>query len=351
MSAQPFGGVAAVQPVHAFDVAKVTDFLSSRIEGFGGPAEVAQFSGGQSNPTFLLTTPGARYVLRRKPSGPTLRTAHAVDREFRITGALHARGIPVARPLAFCDDPAVMETPFYVMEFVEGRIFWDPALRQLERPERGAIYDAMADTLARVHAVPIDAAGLGDFGKRGDYFRRQIARWSEQYAASRTREIRSMDRLMRWLQDHPPSPSGREAVIHGDYRLDNLIFNTLTPTVRAVIDWELSTIGDPLADLSYLCMVWHLPAGAFGSLGGVDLEAAGLPTEAAFMERYFAHTGGTRPADWDASIVYNLFRLAAILEGVARRAIEGNASSRRAAEMAALVEPIADRAWEMAGKI
>ena len=343
-----FGGTAAVQPAHAFDTARVARFLSEHIPGFEGPVDVAQFSGGQSNPTFLLTTPADRYVLRRKPSGPTLRTAHAVDREYRVTSALHAQGFPVARPLAFCDDPAVMETPFFVMEYMPGRIFWDPSLAGLPRRSRGAIYDAMAETLARLHAVPIDAAGLGDFGRRGDYFRRQIARWSEQYVASRTREIASMDHLMLWLQEHSPAPSGRESIIHGDYRLDNVIFDPASPTVRAVIDWELSTLGDPLADLSYQCMVWHLPAGAFGSLAGVDLVEEGIPSEGEYLERYFARAGGSRPADWEAAIVYNLFRLAAILEGVARRALEGNASSRRAAEMARLVEPIADAAWGMA---
>jgi aminoglycoside phosphotransferase (APT) family kinase protein len=312
---------------------------------------VTQFQGGQSNPTFLLVTPGARYVLRRKPAGPTLRTAHAVDREFRVTRALAAHGIPVARPLVFCDDPSVMETPFFVMEHVEGRILWDPTLPEVPPAERRAIYRATANALAALHRVPIEAAGLADFGKPGDYFQRQIARWSEQYRAARTRDIPAMDALMQWLAHHPPAPSGRASVIHGDYRLDNLIFDAREPVVRAIIDWELSTLGDPIADVSYQCMLWHLPAGAFGSLAGRDLAALGIPDEAEYLGWYLGETGGTRPPDWDASIVYNLFRLASILEGVARRAIEGNAASRRASDMARLVEPIANAAMDLAASI
>jgi aminoglycoside phosphotransferase (APT) family kinase protein len=290
-------------------------------------------------------------VLRRKPAGPTLKTAHAVDREYRITSALHAQGIPVARPLAFCDDSGVMETPFFVMEFVDGRIFWDPSLPGQSASDRGAVYDALAETLAALHRVSADEAGLGDIGRREQYFERQIARWSQQYVAARTRPLEAMDHLMAWLREHPPAASGRTSVIHGDYRLDNVIFDATQPRVRAVIDWELSTLGDPLADLSYQCMVWHLPAGSFGSLAGADLASLGIPTESAYMERYFAIAGGSRPADWETSIVYNLFRLASILEGVARRAIDGNASSERAAHMAQLVEPIASTAWAMARQL
>ncbi|MBC7896948.1 MAG: phosphotransferase [Cytophagaceae bacterium] len=341
-------GLDEVRPAHAFNEDRVTAWLEAHVAGFKGPMQVQQFSGGQSNPTFLLTTARGAYVLRRKPAGPTLKTAHAVDREYRITSALHAQGIPVARPLAFCDDPEVMPTPFFVMEHVTGRIFWSPALPELAPAGRRATYHALADTLARLHAVSIDDAGLADFGKRGNYFARQIARWSEQYRASRVQPLAAMDDLMAWLAVRSPVPSGREAVIHGDYRLDNVIFDAATPTVRALIDWELSTLGDPLADLSYQCMLWHLPAGVFGSLGSVDLDSSGIPTESEYLDLYFARAGGTRPADWDALIVYNLFRLAAILEGVGRRALDGNASSRRATEMAQLVEPIATTAWALA---
>ena len=341
-------GTVPVPPAHAFDLAPVQAFLEREVPGFAGPMDVRQFSGGQSNPTFLLATPTGRYVLRRKPSGPTLRTAHAVDREFRVTAALRAQGVPVARPLAFCDDPAVMATPFFVMEHVEGRIFWDPTMPGLPAGERRTAWLAMADTLAAIHAVDVEAAGLADYGKRGDYFARQVARWSEQYRASRTREIPAMDHLMDWLAVHAPHAGRREGVIHGDYRLDNVIFDPATPTVRAVIDWELSTLGDPLADLAYQCMLWRLPPGVFGSLAGLDYAALGIPTEEEYTAAYLARAGGTRPADWEAAIVFNLFRLAAILEGVARRALEGNASSRRASEMAALVEPISTTAWAIA---
>ncbi len=345
-----FLGTRPVDPAHTFDVSRVEAWIREQVPGLLGPGPlgVAQFAGGQSNPTFLLTTSSGSFVLRRKPAGPVLRTAHAVDREYRVTRALHGQGFPVARPLALCEDLEVMGTPFFLMEHVAGRIHWDPRLPQVGGGARRVMYAAMADALARLHAIDIDAAGLGDFGRREGYFARQIARWSEQYLASRTRDLPAMDALVAWLRDHQPRDSGRTALLHGDYRLDNVIFDTQGPIVRAVIDWELSTLGDPLADLSYQCMLWHLPAGAFGSLRGVDLAAAGLPTEAEYLAMYLERTGARQPEDWEVAIVYNLFRLAAILEGVARRALEGNASSARATEMAALVAPIAERAWEIA---
>jgi aminoglycoside phosphotransferase (APT) family kinase protein len=346
-------GTRPVDPAHAFDVPRLERWVRDQLPGLLGPdpLRVEQFAGGQSNPTFLLTSSTGAFVLRRKPGGPVLRTAHAVDREFRVTRALQARGFPVARPLVLCEDPGVMGTPFFLMEHVAGHIHWDPRLPQVGPGGRRVMYAAMADTLARLHAIDIDAAGLGDFGRREGYFARQIARWSEQYEASRTRDLPVMDALVTWLRDHQPRDSGRAAILHGDYRLDNLIFDPDAPVVRAVIDWELSTLGDPLADLSYQCMLWHLPAGAFGSLRGVDLVAAGLPDEAEYMAMYFERTGARRPDDWEIAIAYNLFRLAAILEGVARRALDGNASSARATEMGALVEPIADVAWALARRL
>ncbi|MBL8961437.1 MAG: phosphotransferase [Gemmatimonadetes bacterium] len=337
-----------VDPAHAFDVERVGAWLRQEVGPYDGPLEVVQFSGGQSSPTFLLTSSAGRYVLRRKPAGPTLRTAHAVDREFRVTRALHAAGFPVARPLALCDDPSVIGTPFFVMDHVDGIVHWDPRLPLVPPGGRRVMYAEMASVLARLHAIDIDGAGLGDFGRREGYFARQVARWSEQYLASRTRDLPAMDALVDWLRDHQPRESGRSAILHGDFRLDNLIFDRDAPVVRAVIDWELSTLGDPLADLSYQCMVWHLPAGAFGSLRGVDLAREGLPDEAEYLAMYAERTGLRRPDDWNVAIVYNLFRLAAILEGVARRAIDGNASSTRAAEMGRLVAPIADTAWALA---
>jgi aminoglycoside phosphotransferase (APT) family kinase protein len=349
MSSETAPTTIEVLPAHAFDAARVGEWLEAHVPGFHGPLQVRQFAGGQSNPTFLLTTPTGRYVLRRKPAGPTLRTAHAVDREYRVTRALHAHGFPVARPLALCEDPAILETPFFVMEYVAGRIHWEPSLpRAASAAERRETYQATAETLARLHAIDIDAVGLTDFGKRGDYFTRQIGRWSEQYRAARTRPIPAMDHLMAWLAERPPAPSGRASIIHGDYRLDNLIFDADAPIVRAVIDWELSTLGDPLADLGYHCMLWHLPPGVFGSLASADSDRPGIPSEDEFLAMYLARAGGSRPADWQALIVYNLFRIAAILEGVGRRAIEGNASSRRATEIARLVEPIAATAWQLA---
>lgn len=349
MDTHAFEGTGPVAPAHAFDVERVSRWLESAIPGFAGPVQVSQFKGGQSNPTFLLQTPSQRYVLRRKPGGPTLKTAHAVDREFRITSALHSHGVPVARPLAFCDDREVMETPFFVMECVEGRIFWDPSLPGLQPAERHQLFRSLAETLAGLHKVPVQQAGLDDFGRPGDYFQRQITRWSQQYLAAKTREIPAMDTLMRRLQEQPPAGSGRQCVIHGDFRLDNVIFDSATLDVRAVIDWELSTLGDPLADLSYQCMLWHLPPGAFGSLAGVDVATAGIPTERQYIDTYLSAAGGVIPADWSVCLAFNMFRLAAILEGVARRAIEGNASSRRAHDMAQLVEPIAERACTLLG--
>jgi aminoglycoside phosphotransferase (APT) family kinase protein len=343
-----FDGVRPVGPRHGFDLGPVERFLLDKVPGFVGPIEIAQFKGGQSNPTFLMSSPSGRYVLRRKPYGPVLRTAHAVDREFRVTRALHAAGFPVACPLAFCDDPAVMPTPFFVMEFVEGRVFWDSRLPQLPLRDRRAVYHAAGRALAHLHGIDVVAAGLSDYGRPGDYFRRQVQRWTEQYERSRTRPLASMDALVTWLSGHPPRPSGRSAVIHGDFRLDNIIFASGDAQVMAVIDWELSTLGDPLADLSYQCMVWRLPRGVFGSLAGEDLELLGIPSEAEYVAAYLAQTGATRPEDWDAYLVFNMFRLAAILEGVARRAIDGSAASAHALAMAGHVEPIADAAWEIA---
>ncbi len=347
MDLHDFEGTGPVAPAHAFDLEVVERWLLANVPGFKPPLEVSQFRGGQSNPTFLIAAASGPLVLRRKPSGPTLRTAHAVDREFRITSVLHRHGIPVARPIALCDDTSVIGTPFFVMEHVTGRVHWNPALPDVPRHQRRAHYDAVARTLGAIHAVPIADSGLSDFGRPGDYFQRQISRWSEQYRAASTREIPAMDRLMRELGDHPPTPSGRSGVIHGDFRMDNIIFAADRPQVKAVIDWELSTLGDPLADLSYQCMVWHLPQGAFGSLAGVDCVAEGLPTEEEYLSMYGNHTGLQRPTDWNRCLAFNMFRLASILEGVARRALEGNASSGRATEMATLVEPIAARACEL----
>jgi aminoglycoside phosphotransferase (APT) family kinase protein len=346
MDSDAFAGTGPIAPAHAFDTDRVAAWLTAQVPGFRGPLAASQFKGGQSNPTFLLESPSGRYVLRRKPAGPTLRTAHAVDREFRITSVLHERGFPVARPLAFCDDATVMETPFFVMEHMDGMIFWNPALPGLDPSARRIVYEQLATVLADLHLVSIEASGLGDYGRPGNYFQRQVARWSEQYVASRTSDIPAMNELMAELSERSPAPSGRESVIHGDFRLDNVIFDRTTLAVRAVIDWELSTLGDPLADLSYACMVWHLPPGAFGSLAGMA-PVPGIPAEAEFVACWSRRTGISPPADWARYLAFNMFRLAAILAGVGRRAIDGNASSRRAAEMGALVEPIATTACRL----
>jgi aminoglycoside phosphotransferase (APT) family kinase protein len=286
-------------------------------------------------------------VLRRKPPGPLLKTAHAIDREYRVISALRPLGIPVAEPILLCEDPEVIGTAFYLMRFVPGRVFWDPLLPNVAPAERRAVYWAMNDALGSLHQVDIAMAGLADLGKPGDYFQRQIARWSGQYQSGRTSDLPAMDRLMGWLAEHPPRSTGRIAVLHGDYRLDNMIFDPLRPELRAIIDWELTTLGDPLADLSYQCTLWRLPAGSFGGLQGIDRAALGIPTEAEYRDRYLARMG-LEAADWNRYLVYNLFRFAAICDGVVRRAIEGTATNPRASELAALIRPAAELGWALA---
>ena len=307
-------------------------YLETALAGFHGPLSSSKFKGGQSNPTYRLDAASGAYVLRRKPPGQLLASAHAVDREFRVLTALHGSAVPVARPLHLCRDESVIGSMFYVMEFVDGRIFWDPALPELGTAERAAYYDAIVSTLAALHAVDVDAAGLADYGKPGNYFARQIARWSEQYRASQTRAIPDMDALMDKLAARCPADDGVVALVHGDFRIDNLMFDPVEPRVRAVVDWELSTLGHPLADLGYFCMALRLPRNpALPGLGGMDRAALGIPDEAALLARYSALSGRPIPADWPFVLAFSFFRLAAIAQGVAKRAQQGNASSAQAA--------------------
>lgn len=329
------------EPRLAFDLAALDRYLTANLTGYRGPLKASQFAGGQSNPTYLLETPERRYVLRRKPPGELLPSAHAVDREFRVMTALGQAGLPVPQTLVLCEDANVIGTMFYLMAFAAGRHFWDPTMPGLGNAERAGLYDAMNAALAQLHNADPAALGLEDFGKPGNYFSRQIARWSKQYKASETAPIPAMEQLIAWLPEHVPA--GEEtAVVHGDYRLDNLIFHPTEPKVLAILDWELSTLGHPLADISYNCMAWRFPPQLFRGIGGLDIGALGIPGEADYVAAYCRRTGRAAVAPWPFYMAYNMFRIAAILQGVYARALAGNAADARGLEMGAKVAPIAE---------
>ena len=344
-----FSGTREVDPRHALDVAALDAWLAANVEGYAGPLTIRQFKGGQSNPTYELTTPGRTYVLRRKPPGVLLASAHAVDREFTVISALHAQGFPVARPYALCTDDSVVGSMFYVMEKVEGRVLWDLKLPGMSSAERRAIYDAQVDTLARLHAFDPAAIGLSDYGRPGNYFERQVGRWTKQYRASEIDPIPAMDRLIEFLPATLP-PQGPTRIVHGDFRLDNLILAPDAAEVRAVLDWELSTLGDPMADFSYLLIAWVIPATQRNGLAGVDLEALGIPSVEETAARYAAKAGIAPPQNLDWLFAYNLFRLAAICQGIAGRVRDGTAASAHAKSMAAQVPLLAEGAWRFARK-
>lgn len=354
---QQFSGTRPVSAQHAFDIQALQAWLELHLDGFEGPLSVEMFKGGQSNPTYKLITPARRYVMRAKP-GPVaklLPSAHAIEREFRVMSALRQTSVPVAQMHVLCEDESVIGRAFYIMECVEGRVMWDQSLPDMSREERGAIYDEMNRVMASLHSVRPADIGLGDFGKPGNYFQRQIGRWSKQYVASITQPIEAMDRLMTWLPEHIPAMAQDESmvsIVHGDYRLDNLMFHPTEPRVLAILDWELSTLGHPLADFSYHCMAWHIPPGAFRGIGGLDVKSLGIPEEDDYIARYCERTGFATPqqlkADWNFYLAYNLFRLAAILQGIAKRVEMGTASSAQAVSSAAGARPLADLAWEFA---
>lgn len=354
-----FSGTKPVADQHAFDIGALQDHLQQHLAGFAGPLAVEQFKGGQSNPTFKLITPGATYVMRCKP-GPVARllpSAHAIEREFTVMRALRGSGVPVPQMHLLCEDERIIGRAFYVMEFVQGRVLWDQTLPGMSPAERGAIYDEMNRVIAALHTVDVQAAGLASYGKPGNYFERQIGRWSKQYVASITEPIEAMDKLMEWLPAHMPASAKDESqvsVVHGDYRLDNLVFHPTEPRILAVLDWELSTLGHPLADFSYHCMSWHIAPGQFRGIGGCDLAALGIPDERAYVRRYCERTGRPDPdavmADWNFYLAYNLFRMAGILQGIAKRVVDGTASSAQAVSAGAGARPLAEMGWRIASR-
>jgi aminoglycoside phosphotransferase (APT) family kinase protein len=344
-----FSGTRQVAERLRFDAARLESYLSGELPDFAGPIVVSQFKGGQSNPTYLIDTPRRRYVLRRKPPGKLLPSAHAVDREYKVIGALYVERFPVAEPLLYCGDESIVGTAFFVMAFVEGRVFWEPQMPQSHPAERAKVYDAMNATLARLHTFDPAAIGLGDYGRGENYVARQVDRWSKQYRASETEPIEDMERLIAWLPAHLP-PAQAPRLVHGDYRLDNMIIADNAPAILAVLDWELSTLGDPLADFAYHLMQWHMPhsdAGT-GSLVGFDLPALGIPSPDAYVDSYVARTGLDPRPLLPVYFAYNFFRLAAIMQGIAGRVRDGTATSALAATKAALVRPLAAKAFEFA---
>lgn len=342
-----FSGTREVDPRHALDAGALDAWMAANVDGYAGPLTIRQFKGGQSNPTYELTTPGRTYVLRRKPPGVLLASAHAVDREFTVISALHAQGFPVAKPYALCTDDAVVGSMFYVMEKVEGRVLWDLKLPGMEPAQRREIYEAQVDTLARLHAFDPTAIGLEAYGKPGNYFERQVGRWTKQYRASEIDPIPAMDRLIDFLPATLP-PQGPTRIVHGDFRLDNLILAPEAAEVRAVLDWELSTLGDPMADFSYLLIAWVIPAAQRNGLAGVDIAALGIPSIEQTAARYAEQAGIAPPTNLDWLFAYNLFRLAAICQGIAGRVRDGTAASSHAKSMAAQVPLLAEAAWSFA---
>ncbi|WP_422664712.1 phosphotransferase family protein [Aurantiacibacter aquimixticola] len=331
-----------------FDTAKFAEWLATEAPEHRDIARVEKFKGGQSNPTYRVTTGKGDIVLRRKPFGPTLPSAHAVDREYRVISALEQTPVPVPKTLALCEDDAVIGAPFYVMEMVEGRTFWNGGLPECTREERRGIYRSMIDALADLHSVDPDSVGLSDYGAPGNYFERQVRRWTKQYRAAQTGELAEVERLIEWLPETLPPQQG-VSVIHGDYRIDNLIFAKDDTDALAIIDWELSTLGDPLADFAYLAMNWAMPKEYGGAqLGGYDLAELGIPTLEEISARYCERMGRSDLPDLNWYFAYNLFRLVGILQGIRKRIADGNASGADAEQKAALVEPLAQAAWGFA---
>lgn len=340
---EEFSGTKPVEERHRFDELRLDGWMREHVEGYAGPLVVLQFKGGQSNPTYRLDTPGRSYVMRRKPFGKLLPSAHAVDREFRVIDALGRQGFPVAKAYALCTDDAVIGAAFYIMSMEEGRVFWDPTLPAQPPEARRKIFESKIETLAKLHSFDPEKIGLGDFGRPGNYFARQVDRWTKQYRASETQHIPEMEKLIEWLPRTLPEQK-RVSIVHGDYRLDNMIFHATEPRVLAVLDWELSTLGDPMADFTYLLMQWVMPG-----LAGADFKALNIPTQEEAARVYVDVTGMAMP-DLNWYFAYNLFRLAGITQGIAGRIRDGTAASAKAMELAKRTVPLSKASWEYAQK-
>lgn len=345
-------GTKEVAPQHQFNVARLETYLAKSLPGFAGPISIRQFKGGQSNPTYKLATPKRTYVIRAKPGPATnlLPSAHAIEREYRILQALRESGVPVAAPLLLCDDEDVIGRAFYLMEMVEGRVLWDPTMPGLAPEERTRLYDEMNRVIAALHTVDYAAVGLADYGKPGNYFARQIDRWTRQYRGAETEVIDAMDNLIAWLPRNIPEDDGLSSIVHGDFRVDNLIFDAREPRVLAVLDWELSTLGHPLADFSYHCIIWHAPR-AFRGLGGENLSSLGIPDERKYVESYCERSGYSISGNWNFYLAFNLFRLAGINQGIAKRGLDGIASSEQAQTAGKTTRPLAEMAWSFAQRV
>jgi aminoglycoside phosphotransferase (APT) family kinase protein len=355
-----FVGTKAVTEQHRIDSEALSTWLLAHVSGFQGPLSVEMFKGGQSNPTYKLITPDRSYVMRAKP-GPAaklLPSAHAIEREFAVMKGLYGTDVPVPEMFALCEDESIIGRAFFVMEFMQGRVLWDQALPSMSNHERSQIYDEMNRVQAALHTVKFAEQGLANYGKPGNYFERSIGRWSKQYLASITQPIEAMDKLMEWLPKNIPDTAKNESltsIVHGDYRLDNMMFHPSENRVIAVLDWELSTLGHPLADFSYHCMSWHIPPGSFRGIGGLDHQALGIPSEDDYIAMYCKRTGYMSPAqmkaDWNFYMAYNLFRIASILQGIAKRVEMGTASNSQAVRSAAGARPMAEMGWAFAQKI
>ncbi len=347
--AKEFSGVGETPDHLKIDTGALDRYMRAHVAGYAGPPAVEKFKGGQSNPTYLITTPARKYVLRRKPPGKLLPSAHAVEREYKVMTALNAVGFPAPKTYALCEDPDIIGTAFFIMDFVEGRIFWDASLPDVAKEARAPLFHALIDTLADLHLVEYEKVGLGDYGKPGNYFERQIGRWSKQYKAAETEAIPEMDALIAWLPTAIPSDDAT-TIVHGDLRFDNVIMHPSEPKALAVLDWELSTLGHPLADFTYLLMIWHFPPNVRGGLAGLDLDALGIPSLDDAVARYCKRTRRQSLPDLDFCLAYNMFRLGSIAQGVYARALQGNASSERAISLGAQVRPLATLAWSYAKK-
>ena len=349
---EEFMGTMPVAKRQRFDLGALESYLREHIDGFSGALAIAQFKGGQSNPTFKLSAGDQHYVLRTKP-GPAaklLSSAHAIDREYKVMDALNKAGFPASKQYTLCTDESIIGRAFYVMEYVDGRVLWDQSLPGMRPDERAAYYDEMNRVIAQLHTIDYAAIGLADYGKPGNYFGRQIDRWTRQYKASETEKIDAMDQLIEWLPKNIP-PGDATSIVHGDYRLDNMMFHPTEPRILAVLDWELSTLGHPLADFSYHCMSWHIPQGQFRGIGGLDLQSLGIPSEAEYIATYCERTGMTiRPEDFNFYLAYNMFRLAGILQGIMKRYVEGTASSAQAQKSGQAARPMAEMGWRYASQ-